>query len=142
MRARAALSDTQPAVIHPAGMGTEEPLAAGADAVELVLELVALAECADVVATADDDGDEDGAMRTTEEAALAVLDALAVVECTDADEDDTTPGLAVLKSVSLAGPPQISFAVHVVSRSAAQPTRTLTVARTVVGAEVPRDGVL
>ena len=53
------MSDTQPAVIHPAGIETEEPLAAGADTVELVLELVALAECADVVATADDDGDDD-----------------------------------------------------------------------------------
>ena len=110
MRTRAALSDTQPAVIHPAGMETEEPLAAGADAVELVLELVALAECADVTLAAADEEACTVEEAETGTAMLAVVDGLAAEDTDDDDDEAGTP--EDVRRVSRAGPPQISFSAQ------------------------------
>lgn len=113
VRARAALSDTQPEPVHPAGTPELDGRAAEeATMLELdgwaaeevaTLELVVLAERTDAVLTAEEDRVDEATGMST----LVVAVGLAEEDTDDGADDFGTP--LVVRRVSLAGPPQISF---------------------------------
>lgn len=166
MSARALESDKQPTEVQPAG--TVIPVLVGL-AGETVLEFVVLAEGADGVAaedvrtedveerTEDVDGRTEDVEGRTEDEARTVDDeetttdegaALAEVEGLAVDDTDDglgAPELSVVRSVSLLGPPQISNATQQPRSAHCKPTTSrlimLTIARAVVRALVPVDGV-
>ena len=101
VNARAALSDTQPTPAQPSGTPVLEAAA---------LELVVLAECADVTLAAADEEACTVEEAETGTAMLAVVDGLAAEDTDDDDDEAGTP--EDVRRVSRAGPPQISFSAQ------------------------------